>query len=63
MMIEYASLDRLTGTKLGNYHLEQSLGQGKWGPVFLARTDAAETTYLLRILARSTTPGAKARQA
>jgi serine/threonine protein kinase len=63
MMIEYASLDRLIGTRLGNYHLEQSLGQGKWGPVFLARTDTAETTYLLRILAGSTAPGVKARQA
>lgn len=62
-MIEHASLDRLIGTRLGNYHLEQSLGQGKWGPVFLARTDAAETTYLLRILAGSTTLGVKARQA
>src|SRR6266849_3865071 len=39
MMVEYASLDRLIGTRLGNYRLEQPLGQGKWGPVFLARTD------------------------
>src|SRR5216683_1438733 len=63
MMIEDASLDRLTGTRLGNYRLEQSLGQGKWGPVFLARTDTADTAYLLRILAGLTTSGAKDRQA
>src|SRR6266851_4315261 len=63
MMVEYASLDRLIGTRLGNYRLEQSLGQGKWGPVFLARTDTAGTAYLLRILAGLTTSGARDRQA
>ncbi len=62
-MVEYASLDRLIGTRLGNYRLEQSLGQGKWGPVFLARTDTADTAYLLRILAGLTTSGARDRQA
>ncbi len=62
-MIEYASPDRLIGARLGNYRLEQLLGQENWGPVFLARTDAAETTYLLRILPGSTTPGVKDRQA
>jgi serine/threonine protein kinase len=62
-MIEYASPDRLIGARLGNYRLEQFLGQGNWGPVFLARTDAAETTYLLRILSGSTTQGVKDRQA
>src|SRR5260370_36705144 len=63
MMIEDASLDRLTGTRLGNYRLEPSLGQGKWGPVFLTRTDTTDTAYLLRILAGLTTSGAKDRQA
>ncbi len=62
-MVEYASLDRLIGTRLGNYRLEQSLGQGKWGPVFLARTDTADTAYLLRILAGLTLSGARDRQA
>jgi serine/threonine protein kinase len=62
-MIEYASPDRLIGARLGNYRLEQLLGQENWGPVFLARTDAAENTYLLRILPGSTTPGVKDRQA
>ena len=61
-MIEYASPDRLIGARLGNYRLEQFLGQGSWGPAFLARTDAAETTYLLRILSGSTIPGVKDRQ-
>ena len=63
MMVEYASLDRLIGTRLGNYRLEQSLGQGKWGPIFLARTDTADTAYLLRILAGLTLSGARDRQA
>jgi len=62
-MVEYASLDRLIGTRLGNYRLEQSLGQGKWGPVFLARTDTADTAYLLRILAGLSTSGTRDRQA
>src|SRR6266699_3664212 len=62
-MVEYASLDRLIGTRLGNYRLEQSLGQGKWGPVFLARTDTADTAYLLRILSGLTLSGARDRQA
>lgn len=62
-MIEDVSLNRMTGTRLGNYRLERSLGQGKWGPVFLARTDTADTAYLLRILAGLTSSGAKDRQA
>ena len=62
-MVEYASLDRLIGTRLGNYRLEQSLGRGKWGPVFLARTDTVDTAFLLSILAGLTLSGAKDRQA
>src|SRR5215472_12588702 len=62
-MIEYSSPDQLIGARLGNYRLEQFLGQGNWGPVFLASTGAAETTYLLRILSVSTPPGVKDRQA
>lgn len=44
------TFDQLTGTTLGNYRLEQFIGQGKMGPVFLARTDAAATAYQFRFL-------------
>ena len=43
------SFEKLTGITLGNYHLEQYIGQSKIGPIFLARADAT-TTYLLRFL-------------
>src|SRR5918911_313048 len=51
-MIEHASFDKLIGVTLGNYRLEQLIGQGNGGPVFLARTDAT-TTYLLHLLVGS----------
>src|SRR6266566_4208633 len=44
------TFDQLTGTTLGNYRLEQFIGQSKMGPVFLARTDAAATAYQFRFL-------------
>jgi len=50
MMIKNRSFDKLIGTKLGSYRLEQFLEQGTRGPVFLARTDASTTTYLVRLL-------------
>ena len=43
------SFEKLTGITIGNYHLEQYIGQSKIGPIFLARADAT-TTYLLRFL-------------
>ena len=52
-MIEYATFERMIGTSVGNYRLEQFVGQARGGPVFLARTDAADT-YLLHILAGAT---------
>src|SRR5260370_11727390 len=48
-MMMSVSFEKLTGITLGNYHLEQYIGQSKIGPIFLARADAT-TTYLLRFL-------------
>lgn len=50
-MVTYAPFDKLIGIKIGSYRLEQFVEQNRWGPVFLARTDPAAHTYLLRILA------------
>ncbi len=60
-MIEYATFDRMIGTSVGNYRLEQFVGQARGGPVFLARTDAA-ATYLLHILAGATSMASRDRQ-
>src|SRR5260370_29791333 len=48
-MMMSVSFEKLTGITIGNYHLEQYIGQSKIGPIFLARSDAT-TTYLLRFL-------------
>src|SRR6266481_4905993 len=48
-MMMSVSFEKLTGITLGNYHLEQYIGQSKIGPIFLARADAT-TTYPLRFL-------------
>src|SRR2546423_2790384 len=61
MMIEYATFDRMIGTSVGNYRLEQFVGQARGGPVFLARKDAA-ATYLLHILAGATSMASRDRQ-
>src|ERR1700694_5411030 len=53
-MFEYSSPDKLTGTTIADYRLEQLVGQGNWGPIFLVRTDGAATAYLLHLL---TAPG------
>ena len=52
-MIKVRSFDKLVGITLGNYRIEQFLGQSDAGPNFLVRTDAT-TTYLLRFLVGST---------
>ena len=48
-MIKHASLDKLVGTSVGPYYLEQYIGQSKLGASFLAHADQT-TTYLLRFL-------------
>ena len=60
-MIEYATFDRMIGTSVGNYRLEQFVGQARGGPVFLARTDAA-STYLLHILTGANSMASRDRQ-
>src|SRR5437879_13143587 len=61
MIVDHSSVDQLVGTTLGNYRLEQRIGQSNWGPAFLPRTDAAATTCLLRFLIGPTNSGAKDR--
>src|SRR6185312_11267648 len=48
-MVKNLTFDRLIGTTLGNYRLEQLIEQNDTELVFLARTEGT-TTYLLRIL-------------
>jgi len=45
------AFDRLVGTNLGKYRLEQLIEQDNYELVFLARTSDAQATYLIRILA------------
>lgn len=50
-MVEHLAFDRLTGTALGNYLLEQLIEQGEASSVFIARNNTARTKFRLRILA------------
>src|SRR5258706_2086950 len=50
-MVKNLTFDRLVGTTLGNYRLEQLIEQNNSQLVFLARSGDATITYLLRILA------------
>ena len=49
-MVEHSAFDRLTGTTLGNYLLEQVIEQGEAGSVFIARNNTAGAKFRLRIL-------------
>ncbi len=49
-MLKNTTFEKWIGTSLGNYRLEQFNEQTNWGPVFLARTSANSTSYLLRFL-------------
>lgn len=49
-MIEHSSFNKLVGTILGNYRLEQLLERSKLGPLFIASTPTAQNRYLVRIL-------------
>jgi serine/threonine protein kinase len=49
-MLKNSTYDKWIGLSLGNYHIEQFIEQSNWGPVFLARTNATSTGYLLRFL-------------
>jgi hypothetical protein len=50
MMLKNITFDKWIGLSLGNYRIEQFIEQSNWGPVFLARTNATSTGYLLRFL-------------
>src|SRR6266581_5799277 len=49
-MLKNNTFEKCIGTSLGNYRLEQFIEQTNWSPVFLARTSANSTGYLLRFL-------------
>jgi serine/threonine protein kinase len=49
-MLKNSTFEKWIGTSLGNYRLEQFIEQSNWGPVFLARSIANSTGYLLRFL-------------
>ncbi|HEX9131001.1 MAG TPA: protein kinase [Ktedonobacteraceae bacterium] len=50
-MVEHSAFDKLTGATLGNYLLEQLIERSEAGSVFIARNNATETRFRLRILA------------
>jgi serine/threonine protein kinase len=49
-MLKNTTFEKWIGTSLGSYRLEQFIEQSNWGPVFLARSNANSTGYLLRFL-------------
>lgn len=59
-MIEYATFDRMIGTSVGTYRLEQLVRQARGGPIFLARSDAG--TYLLYLLTGTASMAGRDRQ-
>ena len=50
-MAEQQTYDKWLGMTVGNYYLEQQSGQSKYGPLFLARSLAEGTRYIMRFLA------------
>ena len=50
MTLKNTVFDKWVGMSVGNYRLEQLVEQSNWGPIFLARTNSATTSYLLRFL-------------
>ena len=58
-MLKNTTFEKWIGTSLGNYRLEQFIEQTNWGPVFLARTSANSTGYLLRFLIGSASQSSK----
>jgi serine/threonine protein kinase/Rieske Fe-S protein len=50
-MAEHSAFEKLTGATLGNYLLEQLIERSEASSVFIARNDATETRFRLRILA------------
>src|ERR1051326_5660169 len=59
-MIEYATFDRMIGTSVGTYRLEQLVRQARGGPIFLARSDTG--TYLLHLLTGTASMAGRDRQ-
>jgi eukaryotic-like serine/threonine-protein kinase len=49
-MHEQSSFNKLVGTTLGNYRLQQLIGRDSIGPIFIAHTAATNSPFLLRVL-------------
>ena len=56
------SLDPLVGKTLGNYLIEQRLGKGKWGPVYLAIQTSMNRPVAMELLAQELAGEEAARQ-
>jgi len=50
-MAEHSAFEKLTGATLGSYLLEQLIERSEASSVYMARNDATETRFRLRILA------------
>ncbi len=50
-MVEHSAFEKLTGSTLGNYLLEQLIERSEASSVFIARNTATEALFRLRILA------------
>ena len=61
-MLKNTTYENWIGTLLGNYRLEQFIEQSNWGPVFLTRTNANTTSYLLRFLIGSANQSSKSHE-
>jgi eukaryotic-like serine/threonine-protein kinase len=57
-MRDYDTTDRLSGTTLGPFTLEQPLAQGALGALYVARADTSGASYLVRTLAVPVAPTA-----
>ena len=60
-MAEQRTYEKLLGVTIGNYRLEQLLGQSKYGPTFLARSLENGTQCVMRFLAPPAELAAEAR--
>ncbi|MFL5704493.1 MAG: hypothetical protein ACJ8AG_16895, partial [Ktedonobacteraceae bacterium] len=49
-MLEQSSFNKLVGTTLGNYRLQQLIGRDSIGPIFIAHTATTNGPFLLRAL-------------
>jgi serine/threonine protein kinase len=61
-MLKNTTFEKLIGTSLGNYRIEQFIEQSNWGPVFLARSNTNASGYLMRFLIGSANQSSKSHE-